>query len=117
MTSATSTLTINTAAPTTALVLPVSGGQEAPLFARGLLILALVLGRFGLGAPRRRLRLGYALTLLLLGCVWWQAGCASSGSSTTVSKTVGTPAGTYSVTVSAAAGAAQQTASLTLVVQ
>jgi hypothetical protein len=74
-----------------------------------------VFGFFGLGVPRRRLRLGYALTLLLVGCVLWEAGCA--GSSTPISRITGTPAGTYSVTVTATAGAAQQTASLTLVVQ
>jgi hypothetical protein len=62
-------------------------------------------------------RVGYALALLLVGCVLWQAGCASAGSSKPLSRTIGTPAGTYAVTVTATADAAEQTASVTLVVQ
>jgi hypothetical protein len=116
-TSATSTLTISTTARTTALLLPFSGGQEARLFAQRLLIPALVLGFLGLGVARRRLRLGYALALLLVGCVVWQAGCASAGSNVQAGSTMGTPAGAYAVTVTGTAGAAQQTVSLTLVVQ
>jgi hypothetical protein len=80
-------------------------------------VIALGFGLFGLGAPRRRLRLGYALTLLLVACVLWQAGCAAGVSSTLSSKISGTPAGTYPLTVTATAGTAQQSASLTLVVQ
>jgi hypothetical protein len=81
-----------------------------------MLIPAIVLGLLGLGAQKRRLRLGYAVALLLVGCVLWQAGCASSGS-TPINKTIGTPAGSYAVTVTATSGTAQQTASLTLIVQ
>jgi hypothetical protein len=114
--SVTSTLTINTMARSTALLLPFSSDRSAPLFAGWMLVPAIVLGLLGLGAQKRKLRLGYAVALLLVGCALWQAGCAGSVSTPT-NMTTGTPAGTYAVTVTATSGAAQQTASLTLVVQ
>jgi YVTN family beta-propeller protein len=114
---ATSTLMISTTPHTTALLLPFSGGRKAPVFAGWLLVPAMVFGLLGLAVPRRRLRLGYALGLLLAGCVFWQSGCAGNVSSTTGGTTGGTPAGTFPVTVSGSAGTAQQTASVTLVVQ
>jgi len=75
-----------------------------------------MLGLLGLSAQKRKLRLGYALALVLVGCVFWQTGCAGSGS-TPINMTTGTPAGSYAVTVMATSGAAQQTVSLTLIVQ
>jgi hypothetical protein len=114
--SVTSTLAINTTARSTALLLPFFGDRSAPLFAGWMLIPAIVLGLLGLSAQKRKLRLGYPLALVLVGCVLWQTGCASSGS-TPMNKTTGTPAGSYAVTVMATSGAAQQTVSLTLVVQ
>jgi hypothetical protein len=114
---ATSTLMISTQPHTTALLLPFSGGRRAPVFAAWLLVPAMLFGLLGLAAPRRRLRLGYALGLILAGCVLWQSGCAGNVSGTTGRTTGGTPAGTYPVTVTGSAGTAQQTASVTLVVQ
>jgi hypothetical protein len=114
-TPASSTLTISTMAHTTALLRPSSGGRKAPLFAGWLLVPVIVLGLFGLAAPKRRLHLGYALAFLLVGCVLWQTGCAGTASRTPVTSG-GTPAGTYSVTVMGTSSA-QQTASVTLVVQ
>ena len=116
-TSVTSTLTINTTARSTALLLPFFRDRSAPLFAGWMLVPAIVLGLLGLGAQKRRLRLGYAVALLLVGCVLWQAGCASAGSSPRDPTTVGTPAGAYTVTVTGISGTVQQTASLQLVVQ
>jgi hypothetical protein len=104
-------------APTTALLRPFSGGRKVPLFAGWLLVPVIVLGLFGLAAPKRRLHLGYALTLLLVGCGLWQAGCAGNTSTTPIGKTGGTPAGTYSVTVTGTSSTQQQTASVMLVVQ
>jgi Bacterial Ig-like domain (group 3) len=114
---ASSTLMISTQPHTTALLLPFSGGRKAPVFAAWLLVPAVVFGLLGLAVPRRRLRLGYALGLLLAGCVLWQSGCAGNVSGTTGRTTGGTPAGTYPVTVTGSVGTAQQTASVTLVVQ
>jgi hypothetical protein len=110
-------LMISTQSHTTALLLPFSGGRRAPVFAAWLLVPAMVFGLLGLAVPRRKLRLGYALGLLLAGCVLWQSGCAGNVSGTTGGPTGGTPAGTYPVTVTGSAGTAQQTASVTLVVQ
>jgi hypothetical protein len=87
------------------------------LFAAWLLVLAILLGLLGRAVPKRRLRLGYALAFLLVGCVLWQAGCASAESAPRVPTTLGTPAGAYAVTVTGTSGAAQQTVSVTLVVQ
>jgi hypothetical protein len=94
-----------------------SGGRRAPLFAGLLLVPAIVFGLLGWSVPKRRLRLGYAFAVLLAGCVLWQAGCASAGSSPQVTRTVGTPAGAYAVTVIGTSGTAQQTVSVTLIVQ
>jgi hypothetical protein len=116
-TPANSTLTINTTARTTARLLPFSSSRRAPLFAAWLLVPAILLGLLGRAVPKRRLRLGYALAFLLVGCVLWQAGCASAESTPRVPTTLGTPAGAYAVTVTGTSGAAQQTVSVTLVVQ
>jgi hypothetical protein len=110
-------LTVNTAARTTALLLRFSGSQRAGLLARWLLVIVMVLGISGLSVPRRRLRLGYSLAFVLVGCALWQAGCAGSTSSVPVSTPVGTPAGSYTVTVAGAAGTEQETTSMTLVVK
>ena len=112
---ATSTLTISSAAHTMALSRPSSGGPKLPLFARWVLVPALVLGFLVLAMPKRRMRLGYALGLLLVGGVLWQAGCGSSNSGGGTPS--GTPAGTYIITVTGTSGATLQTASVTLVVQ
>jgi len=111
---ASSMLTISTKPHSTALLLPFSGERKTPLFAAWLLVPAIVLGFLGLTVPRRRLRLGYALGLLLVGCALWQSGCVAKVSGGTIG---GTPAGTYPVTVTGTSGTAQQTASVTLVVQ
>jgi len=104
-------------AHTTALLRPFSGGRKDPLFAGWLLFPAIVIGLLGLAVPKRKLHLGYALALLLVGCVLWQAGCAGSVNTTPVGPTGGTPAGTYSVTVTGTSTSAQQTTSVTLVVR
>jgi len=114
---ATSTLMISTQPRATALLVPFLGGRMAAVFAGWLLVPAMVFGLLGLAFPRRRLRLGYALGLLLAGCVLWQSGCAGNVSGPPGGTTGGTPAGTYLVTVTGTSGSAQQTASVTLVVQ
>jgi hypothetical protein len=83
-----------------------------------LLVSAIVLGILGLRVPRRKLRLGYALALLLVACALWQGGCAGTVGNVPVGTAAGTPAGTYAVTLTGTAGtAAQQTTSVTLVVR
>jgi hypothetical protein len=115
--SVTSTLTINTTARSTALLLPFFRDRGGPLFAGWMLVPVFAIGFLGLGMQKRKPRLGYVLVLLLVGCVVWQAGCASAGSSPRDPTTVGTPAGSYTVTVNGISGTVQQTASVTLVVQ
>jgi hypothetical protein len=110
-------LTINTAGRTTAVLLRFPEGHRAGFLAGWLLVSAIVLGILGLGVPRRRLRLGYALALLLVSCALWQGGCGSSVNSIPVNTTAGTPAGTYTVTLTGTSGTTQQTTSVTLVVQ
>jgi hypothetical protein len=67
----------------------------------------------GLGVLKRRVRPGYALALLLAGCVLWQAGCTAKVSGGT---TGGTPTGSYVITVTGTSGTEHETASVTLVV-
>jgi hypothetical protein len=110
-------LTINTAGRTTAVLLRFPEGRRAGLLAAWLLVSAIVLGILGLGVPRRRLRLSYALALLLISCALWQGGCGSSASSIPINTTSGTPAGTYTVTLTGTSGTTQQTTAVTLVVQ
>ena len=108
------TLIINTTARTTvttqllrsknafyAMFFPVSG-------------MVLVGACFG-GVTSRKRRLLIAMFICaLFGTVMVQAGCGSSGTTTTVS---GTPAGTYNVTLTATSGSASRTTVITLNVQ
>jgi hypothetical protein len=108
------TLVINTTARTTvttelrrsknsfyAMFLPVSG-------------MVLVGACFG-GVTSRKRRLLIAMFICaLFGTVMVQAGCGSSGATTTVT---GTPAGTYNVTLTATSGSASRTTVITLIVQ
>jgi uncharacterized repeat protein (TIGR01451 family) len=79
-----------------------------PVF--GFAILGASVGR---GSRGRRAVMGLLL-VGFFGLVAFQAGCSSSGTTTTTS---GTPAGTYVVTVSAISGSASRTQTVTLVVQ
>lgn len=89
---------------------------------RGVLFYAMGLPIFGLavvGVSRERVsRTRRAVVGLLLSgffaLIVLQAGCGSSG---TTSSTSGTPAGTYVITVSATSGSAARTQTVTLVVQ
>jgi hypothetical protein len=107
------TLVINTTARTTtvsqsfrlrslyAIFLPISG-------------FALIGTCFAGSASRKRRWLIGLFVLAVIGTVFVQVGCGSSGSTTTVS---GTPAGTYNVTVTATSGAALRSTAITLNVQ
>jgi hypothetical protein len=74
-----------------------------------------MIGAFFGGPALRKRRLLVVLFLCgVFGTVFVQAGCGSSGTTTTVS---GTPAGTYNVTVTASSGSASRSTVLTFTVQ
>ena len=123
----TSTLTISTTAPTSAvLVHPERPG--VPWYAAGLAALAGLL-LFGMPAPRRRWRTVLAMAMLLVALTGGVLGCTkaagtsnpgttggsgSGGSGGT--STLGTTPGTYTVTVTGTSGTITQTTVFTLVV-
>jgi hypothetical protein len=69
----------------------------------------------GGGLSRKRRWLLGALVAGVLGVVTLQAGCGSSGSSS--SATTGTPAGSYTITVNATSGGATRTTAVQLTVR
>ena len=123
----TSTLTISTTAPTSA-VLVHPERPSVPWYAAGLAALAGLL-IFGMPAPRRRWRTVLAMAMLLVALTGGVLGCTkaagtsnpgttggsgSGGSGGT--STLGTTPGTYTVTVTGTSGAITQTTVFTLVV-
>jgi hypothetical protein len=105
----TTTLTVTTAAHTTALAMPPSGHRSNPLYA-----IWLVLPAMFLGAPKGRRFLSYCFVFLLVGGCLLQVAC---GGANGVNTATGTPAGTYSVTVTGAAGSNRHTTTIKLTVQ
>ncbi|HVO79688.1 MAG TPA: SBBP repeat-containing protein [Terriglobales bacterium] len=113
--SATSTLNLNTTMRTTTTVDLRPGG--GPLYAAWLPVSGLTLLGLGIGGKmsRKRRLLGGLLLTALFALALFQAGCGSSGKSSTT--TLGTPAGDYIVTLTATSGSATRTTSVLLTVQ
>jgi hypothetical protein len=116
MPGTTSTLTVTTTAPITALLVP-PNDKRSPKYMVWLSLPAIALA--GFGSRRRRLGIGLiclrvmAATLLLSGC-----GGGSSSSSGGGGRSIpGTPPGSYSIQVSASSGSLSQTTIVTLNVQ
>jgi hypothetical protein len=106
-------LVINTTARTTT----VSQSFRPGIFYAAILPISglTIIGAFFAGPDSRKRRLLVVLFLFgVFGTVLVQAGCGSSGSTTTVT---GTPAGTYNVTVTATSGTASRSTVVTLNVQ
>lgn len=109
---ASTTLIIGTTERTTTTVrLWRHGG---PLYALWLPVSGLAFFGIGSKASRRRRILMSVVAAAFLGLVLLQAGCGSTGTTTT---TAGTPAGTYTLTVNATCGSATRTTTVQLVVQ
>ncbi|MGH2668924.1 MAG: hypothetical protein ACRDH5_07375, partial [bacterium] len=116
--AAASTLTISTAAPSSAMALP-PGSSLSPIYAALLPLPALIL----LGGFRRleQRRLGYLLTVFLLAAMVVHTGCGGGGGNRSVSRppviTPGTPPGNYTITIRSVSGSLERTTTVTLVVQ
>jgi YVTN family beta-propeller protein len=112
--TATTTLTITTAAHT-ALLVPSAFDHRwlNPLYAIWLTLVAMMLGAAGLPELKRRKLLRYISVCLLACTCLLQVGCALSGSG----GKGGTPSGTYTVTITGAAGSTQHNKTVTLTVQ
>ena len=113
--TATSTLTITTTAQTASLASPFRR-RSSSLYAMLLVLPAMLLGRVGMAAPKRRKLLSYCLAFVLVGGCLLQVACGG-GSNGGGSGRGGTPPGTYTVTVTGAAGSTQHTTAVTLTVQ
>jgi hypothetical protein len=114
----TATLTVVTAGPQAALLLPAAERGSGTLYAFALMIPAMLLGAGGLNKPGRRKLLGFCLIFLVLGGCLLQAACGGGTKSATVpGGNSGTPANAYTVTITGSANGAQQTASVSLTVQ
>lgn len=113
--TATSTLTISTAAPSA--VFPYAGpsGPTWPVLALWLSLLAALALAAMLARQKRRQFAFSAACCALLICLALPAVSCGGGSSTP--KNPGTPAGTYSVTVTGASGQLQHSTSVSLSVQ
>ncbi len=117
--NAASTLTITTAAQTSALAVPL-GATPGPVYAAFLTVPAMLwIGT--LSRIRRGRRLGYFLAGLLLAGMMAHTACGGGGSSSSTSRpptiTPGTPPGSYTITVRAVSGSLERTTTVTLVVQ
>jgi hypothetical protein len=109
-TSASTTLTFSTTAPTVSLLSPAGGlkWMAASTFA--------MLGLVMMGASRRRNRYWTSLGLLLVVLGLVGAGCGG-GSSVVKHQDPGTTPGTYTVTVTATHGTATASTTVTVAVQ
>jgi hypothetical protein len=105
-----SSLTIQTTAPSVSQLRPPAGRRTVPLYAFWLTMPGIVVGIIGIGiAPRNRRGklLGYIGMVAVLGILLMLASCGGSGGGTTTTPPVpkpGTPAGTYQITVTGASG-------------
>ena len=109
---ASSTLVINTTERTTTTTR--LWHQGGPLYALWLPVSGLAFFGVGGKSSRRRRILMSLVAGAFLVLVLFQAGCGSSGTTTT---TQGTPAGTYTLTVNATCGTVTRTTTVQLVVQ
>ena len=106
----TSTLTIQTTAPSVSQFHPPGTGRNMPLYALWLTMPGIVIGIIGVGiAPRKRRgkMLGYIGLVVVLGILLMLASCGGGGGGTTTPPPIpmpGTPAGTYQITVTGASG-------------
>jgi hypothetical protein len=116
---ATSTLTVKTTAPTTAvLARPNFGRGLSPIYAMAFPILgvALVGMRFGSGGKRKKL-LGLVIGSVLFGGLVFLPACGGGSGSSTGTNTPGTPSGKYTVTVTGTSGSTQHASTVSVTVQ
>ncbi len=116
--TATSTLTIPTTAPSAFLIPPLGQKDGTPLYAFFLASPALTLFGMGLvGGKLRKGRLGFYLSLVLLaGFLVLHAACGGGGGGQPAPRP-GTPTGTFTITITGASGSLQRSTTGTLVVQ
>ncbi len=113
----TSTLTVSTVGPQTALASPSPERGSGLRLALGMMIPSMLLSVSGLKKPRGRKLLSFCLLLLVLsGCLIGVA-CGGGGQAVAPAGNSGTPAGTYTVMVTASGGGTTHTASVSLSVQ
>jgi hypothetical protein len=113
----TSTLTVASVGPQSALAPPTKGGRSGTLFALGLMIPAVLLSGAGLNKPGRRKLFSVCLLFLVLGGCLLQVACGGGVSTPTKVSSPETPAGTYSVTITGNGSGAQHTTSVSFTVQ
>jgi hypothetical protein len=117
--TATTMLTIATAARSAFLRPPAFRYRPSPLYAIWLTLLAMLLAAVALAKPKRGKLVSYALVGLMAGSCLLQAACggASMSNPSAPSAVAGTPAGAYTVQVIGTAGSTQHSTTVTLNVQ
>jgi Bacterial Ig-like domain (group 3)/FG-GAP-like repeat len=117
--SATSTLTIATAAPLGAWMRPTTEHLSTSwLYRMGLALAPMLFGAILLFVPKRRCYTTLCLSVLLIGGCVSQVACGGGSGSTSAANTGGgTPTGSYTIAVTGTMGATQHTTSVTLIVQ
>jgi IPT/TIG domain len=113
---ATSTLTVTTTAPTSALVAPPEN-KLPPIYALWLPLPAFAIAGIGFGSRRRSL--GVCMMCFLVTALTLVSGSCGGGSSLSSgsSSSPGTPAGTYNILVTGTSGSLTGTTNVTLTVQ
>jgi hypothetical protein len=119
---ATSTLSVKTTAPTTAVLTQPNFGHElSPIYAMVFPIFGVALVGMGFtsGGRKRKRLLGVAIGTVLFAGLSLQMACGggSGSSGGTGTGTPGTPAGSYTVTVTGTSGSTQHTTTVMLTVQ
>jgi hypothetical protein len=114
---ATSTLTIATAASTTAWLRPFREHPARWLYGMGLALAPMLFATILGFVPKRRYLLTLCLSLVVIGGCVLQVACGGSSNASAANPTGGTPAGSYTVAVTGTAAATKHTISLTLIVQ
>ncbi len=103
----TSTLTISTTEPSSALMSPASKRSSAPLYAVWLLLPAMLLSTAGMSLPKRKKLISYFLLALAVAGVLFLVACgggSSSGSGGGGTGSGGTPSGTYTIKIQGTSG-------------